>query len=323
MVKTEGMSPARSQGYLISLLSALVLSTTAILIRYLTETYALPALVLAFWRALFVVLSLFSVLLLLRRELLRVSKNNLRYLAFYGLVLACFNSFWTVSVSVNGAAISTVLAYSSTMFTALLGRWLLKEGLDWAKVLAVILTLGGCVLISGVLDLSAWQGSWGGLIVGVGSGLFYASYSLMGRSASQRGLNPWTTLFYSFGFGTVFLFLFNLLPADLIPGAADGLSGFLWLGDRLAGWGLLMLLAAGPTLLGYGLYNMGLEHLPSSIVNLIVTAELIFTTAQAYLFLGERLHAYELGGGLLIMVGVVVLRWREGWRARREAVVSR
>jgi drug/metabolite transporter (DMT)-like permease len=322
MAPSEMDSLKRSQGYLISLLSALVLSTTAILIRYLTETYDLPALVLAFWRALFVVFSLFTSLFFLKRELLRVTRKNIEYLFLYGLVLACFNSFWTVSVSVNGAAISTVLAYSSTMFTALLGRWLLKEGLDWAKVLAVILTLGGCVLISGVLDLSAFQGSWGGLIVGVGSGLFYASYSLMGRSASQRGLNPWTTLLYSFGFGTVFLFLFNLLPADRIPGAAEGLKDLLWLGDSFAGWGLLLLLAAGPTLLGYGLYNMGLEHLPSSIVNLIVTAELIFTTAQAYLFLGERLHAYELGGGLLLMVGVVVLRWREGWRERRVAGIS-
>ena len=44
------MTQARSQltrGYSIALLSAVILSTTAIFIRYLTQTYQLPALVLA------------------------------------------------------------------------------------------------------------------------------------------------------------------------------------------------------------------------------------------------------------------------------------
>lgn len=314
MPETEPIPQKRSQGYLISLASALTLSTTAILIRHLTETFSIPALVLAFWRALFVVLTLLPVLLVFNPDRLRVTRKNLGYLALYGLVLACFNGFWTVSVAINGAAIATVLAYSSTMFTALLGRWLLKEGLDWAKGLAVLLTLGGVVLISGVLDLAGLEAGLGGILVGTTSGLFYAFYSLMGRSASQRGLSPWTTLLYTFGFAGLFLLSANLLPGAAVPGSAGSVSDLLWLGDAFSGWGILFLLAAGPTVFGFGLYNLGLVHLPSSVVNLILTSELIFTTAQAYLFLGERLRTTELAGALLIMFGMVVLRWREGWR---------
>jgi drug/metabolite transporter (DMT)-like permease len=103
-----------------------------------------------------------------------------------------------------------------------------------------------------------------GLFAGVLSGLMYAIYSLLGRSAAQRGLNPWTTLFYTFSFATGFLLIFNLLPGGFLPGAAKQFSDFFWLGDAWIGWGVLFLLAAGPTVLGFGTYNISLTYLPSS-----------------------------------------------------------
>ena len=87
----------------------------------------------------------------------------------------------------------------------------------------------------------------------------------MGRSTSQRGLNPWVTLFYTFGFAAVFLLIFNLLPGGGVPGAATRPADLFWLDNALAGWGILFLLAAGPTLAGFGLYNVSLGYLPSSV----------------------------------------------------------
>jgi len=207
-----------TRGYTIALVSAAVLSTTAIFIRHLTQTYQVPPLVLAFWRDGFVALTLLPVLALLYPLRLRVKRPHLSYLIAYGFVLTLFNATWTFSVALNGAAISTVLVYCSAAFTALLGRWLLKERLDWTKLLAVAISLGGCVLVSGALDPAAWRANWVGILTGILSGLGYAVYSLMGRSASQRGLNPWTTLFYTFGFAAAFLLFFNLLPGGLRQG---------------------------------------------------------------------------------------------------------
>ena len=306
-----------TRGYSIALVSAAILSTTAIFIRYLTQTYALPALVLAFWRDVFVTLTLLLVLGLLRPALLRVNRKFLRYLVLYGLVLAIFNSLWTLSVALNGAAVSTVLAYCSAGFTALLGWWLLKERLDWAKLLAVAFSLAGCVLVSGALDPAAWRLNLVGIITGVLSGLLYAIYSLMGRSAFQRGLNPWTTLVYTFGFAAVFLLAFNLLGKGFLPGAITRPADFLWLGNAWVGWGILFLLAAGPTLAGYGLYNVSLTYLPSSVANLIVSTEPVFTVVIAYFLLGERLTWVQGSGSLLILGGVVFLRVYEGWLAGR------
>jgi drug/metabolite transporter (DMT)-like permease len=293
-----------------------VLSTTAIFIRHLTVTYQMPALVLAFWRDVFVVTTLVPILAVARPALLRVSRGELGYLAIYGVVLAAFNAMWTLSVAYNGAAVATVLAYCSAAFNALLGRWLLNERLDLGKIVAVALSLSGCVLVAGALDPAAWRMNPLGIVTGVLSGLAYAGYGLMGRSASQRGLSPWTSVVYAFGFAGAVLVAANLAPVNL-PGGATRPADLLWLGSSLAGWGALFLLAAGPTVAGFGLYNVSLVHLPSSITNLIVTLEPTFTAVTAYLLLGERLTLIQGAGSLLILSAVVFLRLHQGHLARQ------
>jgi drug/metabolite transporter (DMT)-like permease len=301
-----------ARGHAIALLSAAILSTTAIFIRHLTQAYRMPPLVLALWRDGLVALTLLLGLGAARPLLLRVKRQYLFYLVIYGLVLAIFNAMWTLSVAINGAAVSTVLVYCSAGFTALLGWWFLKERLDGVKLLAVAFSLGGCVLVSGATDVTAWHTNIVGILTGVVSGLCYAIYSLMGRSAAQRGLNPWTTVFYTFGFAAVFLLLFNLLPGGRLPGAATHPADLLWLGNALAGWGILFLLATGPTVLGFGLYNVSLGYLPSSVANLILTLEPVFTAVLAYFLFGERLNRMQIVGSLMILAGVIFLRVHKG-----------
>jgi len=311
-----------ARGYVIALSSAAILSTTAIFIRHLTQAYHMPPLALAFWRDVFVTVTLVCVLGLFYPILLQVKRQHLFYLVFYGLTLAVFNASWTLSVSLVGAAIATVLVYCSAGFTALLGWWLLKERLDWVKLVAIGFSLGGCLLVSGALQAEAWRSSLPGVVMGVFSGLCYSIYTLMGRTAAKRGLNPWTTLFYTFGFAALFLLLCNVLPAGLLTGVETGPGNIFYLNNDLGGWSLLFLLAAGPTVTGYGLYMVSLGYLPSSVANLIVTVEPVFTAALAYGLLGEHLTGMQLGGGLMILVGVGALRMHEG-RMERQAMTER
>jgi drug/metabolite transporter (DMT)-like permease len=298
--------PAR--GWVLALASAAILSTTAIFIRHLTETYRIPPLVLAFWRDLFVVVTLLPVLGVASPGRLRIARRHLAYLAAYGLLLAIFNAFWTMSVALNGAAVSTVLVYCSAAFTALLGWWLLGEPLGWAKLVAIAVSLGGCLAVAGAHDPAAWRVGGLGISTGLMAGLLYAAYSVMGRWASQRGLDPWTTLLYTFAFATVFLLIVNLGPTGLLPGTARRAADFLWLGTATGGWLVLFLLAAGPTVAGFGLYNVSLSLLPSSVANLILTSEPVFTAATAYMLLGERLSPTQLAGAVSTLAGVAFLR---------------
>lgn len=306
-----------TKGYTIALISSVIWSTTSILIRYLTLNFQIPALVLAFWRDALVAVFIGLALLIIKPRLLQLPAKLRLYLLLYGLALALFNALWTVSIVLNGAAVATVLSYCSVGFTALLGWWFLKEKMSWAKIVAAVLSLGGCVLVSGALDPQAWLNNLLGIVTGILSGLLFGIYSLLGRSASQQGVNPWTTLFYTFSFASLFLLILNLLPAKIFPGTANTFQDFFWLGNSVKGWLILLLLAGGPTLFGYGLYNVSLNYLPSSVANLIVTSEPIFTAITAYFMFHETFNFIQTIGSLCILGAIVFLRVYEGWLERR------
>jgi len=300
-------APSRfTQGYMICLAGTTLWSFTAIFIRYLIVTYQMPALVLAAWRDLLVALALAAVFVVFRRPLLHPGRQNLGFMLVYGLVLALFNSLWTISVVYNGAAVSTVLAYSSAAFSAVLGWRLFHESLGMSKIIAVILSLTGCVFVSGAYDPATWQLNTLGIITGLLSGLAFAAYSLMGKTSSRRGINPWTALLYSFLIAGLMLVVFNFFEAWLPAGIAS--TNFLWLGNAWVGWLVLISLAWLPTIGGYGLYTVSLGYLPVSVANLIATLEPAMTAAWAFLFLGERMTGLQIAGSAMIIAGVVLLR---------------
>ncbi len=309
-----------TQGYLICIVGTFIWSFTAIFIRYLTENYDMPPLVLAFWRDIFVFLTLGAVFLLFSRSRLRVPRRQLGFLILYGLLLSVFNSLWTFSVDFNGAAVSTVLAYSSAAFTAVFAWRLFGERLGFVKILAVGMSLAGCVFVSGAYSLEAWRLNTLGIITGLLSGIAFAGYSLMGKASSERQIYPWTALFYTFGFAAVFLFIYNLVSGELLNAA--GGSNLFWLGNAWVGWLVLAALAFGPTIGGYGLYTVSLTYLPASVANLIATLEPAFTAILAYLLLDERLNTPQIIGSALIIGGVIVLRLSEGRADPQETILA-
>lgn len=307
-MKPEDSDSLANRGYLAAFGATLFLSTTAIFIRYLTLNYRMPALVLTFWRELFTAGATLLILLVAGRRLIAVERKRLPLLALYGLVLMIFNSTWSLSVALNGASVATVLSYSSAAFTAILGRLLLKESLDLPKVIAVGLSLAGCALVVNALDAELWALNAGGALMGVLSGLMYALYSLMGRASSQRGINPWTALLYAFAFASLFMLAANLGFGRVLPGGARSAADMFWLGKAWLGWAALVALAMGPTVLGFGLYNVSLHYLPSSVANLIQTSEPVFTSIIAYFMFGETLSVVQIIGAGLILSGVVLIR---------------
>lgn len=302
------MALSRSaQGYTAALVSAIFLSTTSIFIRHLITGFDVPPLVLACWRNVIVVSTLIPAMLVLNPRLLRVGWTDIPFLALFGLMLAGFNGLWALSVAYNGAAVATVMVYCSVAYTAILGWKFLGESLGALKFGAIALCLGGCALISGALNASAWQTNFLGVVVGLLTGLCYTAYSLMGRVTSERGISPWTTLLYIFGFAGVFLFLVNL-TGGWFPGSAVTPSDMFWLGSRWDGWVVLILLGAIPTVGGYGFYNVSLCLLDASVANIIVSLEPAFTAVFAFLILGEVLTPVQLLGSALLLAGVAAIK---------------
>ena len=298
-----------SRGYLIALTATVLWSTTGVLISYLSKTYALPSLVLAFWRDLFVSFGMVVGLSVLSRPRFHLDRLHWKFMVSYGVTLAIFNSMWTFSVQYNGAAVATVLAFSSPAMTTILSRIIYKEQIGWIKIFSIGLSLVGMVFVSGAYDPATWKLNAAGIIFGLLTGLFFAIYNLEGKHASDEHIDSWTALLYSFAIATFFLFFFNL-GRDLLSGKA-AFEEMLWLGNSVKGWSFLFFLGVGPTLAGFGLYTMSMRYIPATSANLVATLEPVMTAVWAYFFLSEVLTLNQFLGGLLILAGVILLRASE------------
>lgn len=307
-----------SRGYLIGLGATISLSFTGILISYLNRTYQLPSLVLAFWRECFVVLGLAAAFSVLSPARFRLMQGQRGFFILYGLTLALFNTMWTFSVEFNGAAVATVLAFSSPAMTAILAHYLLKEEINAVKVASIVLSLIGTILVSGAADPAAWKVNAAGIACGMLTGFFFACYNMVGKTSANKSIDPWTTMLYGFGSAIVFLFLFNL-GMNAFSGRAP-MANFLWLGSSVSGWGILLLLGIGPTIGGYGLYLVSLGYLPATVANLIGALEPAFTALWAYLLFAEQMTPVQIIGSLIVLASVVLLRL--GGEARRTAPLA-
>jgi len=300
-------STQASRGFIIALIATILWSTTGPLISYLSKTYSLPSLVLAFWRDLFVGFGMLAGLLIFSRARFFLEHIHWGFIILYGFTLAVFNSMWTFSVQYNGAAVATVLAFSSPAMTALLSYMVFKETFSKVKIISIALSFIGTILVSGAADPSAWKLNPAGIVFGLLTGLFFAIYNLEGKVATDKRIDSWTALLYSFSFAAFFLLLFNI-GSDLFIAHKVPLSSILWLGNSFSGWGILFLLGVAPTLGGFGLYTLSMRYLSPTISNLIATLEPIFTAAWSYLFLREIMSGIQLWGSLLLLLGVLLLR---------------
>ncbi len=306
----QEISGNSSRGYLVGLSATVLLSFTGILISYLNRTYHLPSLVLAFWRDCSVVLGLAVVFAMFSRARFRLERSHWIFFVLYGLTLSLFNSMWTFSVQFNGAAIATVLAFSSPAMTAVLAHFILKEQINGIKLVSIVLSLSGTALVSGAVDPSAWKVNAAGIAFGLLTGFFFACYNMLGKTSSNRSIDPWTTMLYGFSSAVFFLFIFNLMMNVL--GGQALLGNFLWLGTALGGWMILFFLGIGPTIGGFGLYLVSLGYLPATVANLIGALEPAFTAMWAYLLFHEQLTIIQVIGSLLVFASVILLRFGEG-----------
>jgi len=304
-------TPSRlSRGYAIALAATLLWSFTGVIIGYLSQTFSLPSLVLTFWRDFFLSAGMAFGLLVLNRERFHLACAHWGFIVVYGFTLAVFNSLWTFSVKYNGAAVATVMAFSSPAMTAVLSRLIHGEKFSRIKISSILLSLSGIVFVAGAYNPAMWNLNPLGIVFGLLTGLVFAIYNLQGKHASDTHLDPWTALFYSFTVATVFLVFFNL-GNDLFITGKPPFADMLWLGNSLAGWGLLFFLGIAPTLGGFGFYTLSLRYLSPTTSNLIASLEPAFTAVWAYFLLSEVLTGIQLFGGALVFIGVILLRFGE------------
>lgn len=212
-----------------------------------------------------------------------------------GLVSIVFFSYcYFRNVEVSSAAVAAILMYTSPVFVTLLSAVFFKEKITKTKLLALLLAIIGCALVSGIAG-GISNVSPLGIALGLGSGIGYALYSVFARFALEKGYAPLFVTAMTFTFACV-----GVLPfIDIVD-----------LCTRLIGEPEYLLLALAMGLIGscipFALYTIGLKHMEASKAAILATLEPIVTALVGTFLYKEPIDLFIIMGIVMVLVAGVL-----------------
>ena len=227
-----------------------------------------------------------------------ISLRDFGWFAVLGFVGIALNyTFFLMALERMSVATAIVMAYSYPLLVSLSAVVFLGERLTLIKGMGVICGLAGCALVARAYDADALSSDAAGLALGAGAAITKTVYTLMSKRALQRH-GPQTVILYAFVFGAAFLAAYQ--GPDLNLAFELPVEG--WLG--IAG------IAIVPTLVGYSLFIVAMNHVEASRAAITAMLEPVLAVALAYLVLSEVPEGGQLLGAGVVLASVFAVQMK-------------
>ena len=210
-----------------------------------------------------------------------------------GLATAAYQLCFFAATRSAGVAVATLLTIGSGPALVGLLSWLLwreRPGRAWWAATSICVT--GLALL-GLDGLAQPDVPALGLLLALGSGLSYASYTVAAKRLLTGGGQAPEVMAAQFALGGCVMVPVLLVSGSTWLAQPAGLAVALWLG----------LVTTGAA---YVLFGRGLNVLEAGAVATLVLAEPLVATLLGVLVLGERFDLAGLVGAALITAGLVI-----------------
>lgn len=230
------------------------------------------------------------------RSLLKISWLDTKYFVGTGICsIVFFNWCFFTAIRETSLSVAAILLYTGPAFVTIISWFIFKERMSIRKMIALGTTFFGCTLVVGLFPASETSISFYGLLIGLGSGLGYALYSIFGKFALEK-YQSLTITTYTFIVASVFMLFFtdieHLQRAFLTP---DIVVYSLGLGFF-------------PTALAYILYTIGLSKVESSRASITTTLEPVVASLMGVLLYGDVLSLWQVTGIIFVLLAVVIVQ---------------
>ena len=199
------------------------------------------------------------------------------------------------AITMMSLSTAAILLYTSPIWIMLMSLLFFKEKLTKKKLIALAIAFTGCVLVSGI---SGDGISPLGLLIGLGSGIGYGLYSILGTIALRK-YSPFTV--------TTYTFMFAAVGSWVVSRPADVFSKFSNASDLpflILFCGLTALITA---VIPFLAYTLGLRNVEASKAGIIATIEPMVATLIGVVVFSEPLTVLSAFGMIMILTAVVVL----------------
>ena len=210
-----------------------------------------------------------------------------------------FTVCYFTAITMMPRSTAAILLYTSPVWIMLMSIFFFHEKLDRRKLIALVFAFSGCVLVSGI---SGDGMTVKGLLIGLGAGIGYGLYSILGKVALRK---------YSSYTVTTYTFIFAAAGSWIISSPTDMMEKFSSAPDL----GFLILFcfmtALITAVIPFLSYTLGLESVEASKAGIIATIEPMVATLIGILLFSENLTIMSGAGILLILAAVIILNLKK------------
>ncbi|MDQ0242633.1 drug/metabolite transporter (DMT)-like permease [Bacillus fengqiuensis] len=253
-----------------------------------TQVVAIRALAAAFFLIVYVSFK--------NRKLLQIKRSDSKYFIGTGIVsIVFFNWCMFNAIQETSVSIAAILLYTAPAFVTIFSRIWFHESLTPRKISALVITFIGCSFVIGIFPNTSESISLYGFILGLGSGFFYALYSIFGKFALQKH-DSLTVTVYTFIFAAIAITPFS------------GLTSVLPLFAKMEVWLYILGLGFLSTMLAYIFYTKGLTAVESSRASIIATVEPVIAALSSFLIFHEKLNSWQYLGIIMVIAAVIFVQ---------------
>lgn len=218
-------------------------------------------------------------------------------------------AFFFLSLAHAPASVISIATQMAVPFTTLMSVMLLSERVGWRRTLAILSAFVGILIIG-------FDPSMFGYLTGIGLALFGSFIYGFANVAMKRlkGISVFELQAWVAAVSAPALFILSAAfepdsPRQIVDASA-------------AEWGAVVFTALGASLLGHGGYYYLVQRYDVSIVMPATLLAPMFGILFSILFLGERLTAHLVVGGLFVFGGVFIITVRQSILARERRLPS-
>jgi drug/metabolite transporter (DMT)-like permease len=297
---TRAARPAA--GYVLTLASAALFGVNGT-VSTLALHAGIPPTQLTALRCTGAAVCLLAVLAVVAPRRLRITWREVPFLAVFGVVGVAMTQFlYYYAIGRMHVGIALVFEMTAPVFIALYVWLVRKEKVRSRLWLALLLSLSGLILVAQV-----WQHGGSLNARGVGAALIaalcLAAYYLLGERGTVNR-DPVALTCWSFVAAAVFWAVaapwwnFDTDLSARVSLSLGSLTAPLWM---LVVW-IVVLGAIVP----FWLSIAALRHLPPTAAGLVATAEPVFASIVAWLWLEQVLTGWQVAGGVVVLTGIVL-----------------
>jgi len=243
-------------------------------------------------------LCLMTVLVIGQRKGLKVKRRYWGWIIAFGISLAFATYTYLLSISRLPIAVALIIIFTAAAWMALWEAIWHRHIPSKHVLIALALTLGGVILLTGVWHEKLIGLDPLGLLFAFFGIIAYITYLVLGRRVGQY-LPSITSTGYGALVACLFWFIFQ--PPWAIPANT-------WTPYHLF---LIALVGIFGMAIPFSLILGSLRRIDTMRVGIVSMLELPAAGIIAYFWLGQRLDAWQIAGCVLVLVGIATLQYEK------------